>query len=292
MYKEDIIEWYKDNYCIIKEITFGSKNEDKMYIGNKNNRVCRFCNKKEPETTFKKIAHAVPEAIGNHSYLSYEECDKCNKYFNKLESALCDFLGKFRTISRIEGKNGIPIYDSTNIKLEYNEKENTFYCYAKIKNIIIDNKEIVLSSKHKYIPRNLFKCLVKMALSLLDNKELEYFKKTIEWLRTNKYDNILNKNSFITYITFYNKPPFRDTHHIFFKRKDDTKLVPYITYFIAFSNFSFQIFIPSFEMKNSQYKILPYEIIDDEGIFYGFCAPCLSSKKVEELETSIKISYK
>ena len=47
----------------------------KFFLGDKANRQCRFCEKRSPEVTFRKKAHAIPELLGNKSLITYYECD-------------------------------------------------------------------------------------------------------------------------------------------------------------------------------------------------------------------------
>ena len=79
----------------------------KVYIGNKG--VCRYCGKNNSQVNFKKLAHAIPELLGNKYLFSNDECDDCNSYFDKhLENNLANFLGISRTTSQVVGKKGIP----------------------------------------------------------------------------------------------------------------------------------------------------------------------------------------
>jgi len=41
-------------------------------------RVCRFCGRSFPATTFKSKAHVFPEQCGNRYMISDEESDSCN----------------------------------------------------------------------------------------------------------------------------------------------------------------------------------------------------------------------
>ena len=61
------------NYNICE---FGTK---RIHIGeqNKEKRICRFCNNKSENVTFKNKAHAISEALGNKTIILNEECDNC-----------------------------------------------------------------------------------------------------------------------------------------------------------------------------------------------------------------------
>ncbi|GAF52381.1 hypothetical protein [Psychrobacter sp. JCM 18900] len=60
------------------------RNDRKTTVGNakKENRCCRFCNKTMRDgVTFKKVAHAIPEGLGNKNIILGDECDNCNEFF-------------------------------------------------------------------------------------------------------------------------------------------------------------------------------------------------------------------
>jgi hypothetical protein len=47
----------------------------------KSKRICRFCNNTRANVTFKNIAHAISESLGNKKIILNEECDECNAEF-------------------------------------------------------------------------------------------------------------------------------------------------------------------------------------------------------------------
>jgi HNH endonuclease len=73
--------------------------KEKQYLGAEETRVCRFCRRDAGTTTFKKVAHAVPQLLGNRSVIAYYECDACNTYFSEdLEDHLGKMLNGVRTL--------------------------------------------------------------------------------------------------------------------------------------------------------------------------------------------------
>src|SRR6266536_124856 len=70
---------------------------DKKFLGLRSPRRCRFCGRRNAETTFHKDAHVIPAAFGNRTLFSHEECDKCNL---NMGSALEDDLAKFLSLPR------------------------------------------------------------------------------------------------------------------------------------------------------------------------------------------------
>ncbi|MDE0360368.1 MAG: hypothetical protein OXI74_04280 [Rhodospirillaceae bacterium] len=81
----------------------------KVVLGDRNNRVCRFCEKSDSEVAFRLDAHAMPEALGNKSLFTNYECDDCNQFFGcGIENDLGNWSKPSRTFARIAGKNGVP----------------------------------------------------------------------------------------------------------------------------------------------------------------------------------------
>lgn len=101
------LKFFECNYDIISKYYLRDIKDksERIYLGNKNNKVCRFCGKTEPEVTFEKDAHAISNLLGNQMLFTYYECDKCNsKFGEKLETNLANFLGISRTYYGIKGK--------------------------------------------------------------------------------------------------------------------------------------------------------------------------------------------
>ena len=82
--KEEADNWFNKEAALFYrdyEISYYSKIKQGELKRDK--RICRFCGKKMPETTFIKDAHVVPESIGgSKELLCYEECDNCNEEFD------------------------------------------------------------------------------------------------------------------------------------------------------------------------------------------------------------------
>jgi len=101
-----------------------TKNNIKIGESDKSKRVCRYCNKKNPEVSFKKVAHSISEALGNKKIITNDECDACNEKFGKgIENDLILYLNPYRVFFGIRGKNGIPKFKGKNFEIEKNEIE-------------------------------------------------------------------------------------------------------------------------------------------------------------------------
>jgi len=78
--------------------------EKRPKLKRKDCRICRYCGCSYTTMTFKKIAHIVPELMGNANLISDYECDSCNALFSKYENDLANFLGIARTLTAAKAK--------------------------------------------------------------------------------------------------------------------------------------------------------------------------------------------
>lgn len=176
-----IIKAILDNYNIEPFYFYEQK---KLGERSKENRICRFCKKAQPETTFKKEAHAISEALGNKGIILNEECDKCNEYFSKIEQDIIKLHNFERALFKIPNKNNkIPKIQFKNGKMYYDEETKLSIF---VKNDFLKDKNNppsnIYLNNDNYIPQNAYKALCKFALSVIDDKYLDYFRKTIDWI--------------------------------------------------------------------------------------------------------------
>lgn len=161
----------------IFEVTLDANGED-VFLG-KPDTKCKFCNQ-NIITSNTKIAHAIPELLGNKKIFSYIECNNCNEYFgNNLERHLDNFLGIKRTLYKTMGKKNIPstVLDKKkeNIQtIRFNPRLNTLQVpILKESNLVfIDRKTktcIFRNNKKPYTPTYVYKALSKIAFSLLED---------------------------------------------------------------------------------------------------------------------------
>lgn len=236
--------------------------ETKYFIGmhnNKNNltpknkRSCRFCGKSYPEVTFKKIAHIVPELLGNKSLVSDYECDNCNWKFGQFENDLANYFGLFRTFAHIEGKKGLPKFKSADkaIKIELAKDFIFDVRYKNLqKNIEYEIEDKILKIKCKsnpYIPLNVYKSLLKSALSFVDESDLKYLSKTFEFLNDEQFKVSNNENFIITIHRYFvpgdvKTPPFIIYYRKWEHRKDYE--APSMAFVFYVKNIIIQLFIP------------------------------------------------
>lgn len=181
---------YYGNYETI--VSYGTNQAKNVFLGDKNNQVCRFCGCKKGEVTFKKEAHALSNLIGNDRLFSYYECDDCNgKRFSKYESEFSNYMKLLHCLSQVKGKRGIPSYksrkdDFTRIDIKdfisvLQKEDETAIVHLDKKNKVIHFK-----GKRTYTPVNVYKCLLKMALTVMPDSELLEVTNAMDFLMDRK----------------------------------------------------------------------------------------------------------
>ena len=169
-----------------------------QYIGeaDKSKRVCRFCHRSAPLTSFTHKSHAISESLGYKSLVCHEECDECNEYFSRtIEPDVVNMHSFLLSLCGISGKKGIRKTCGENFKFwldrssrQYNS-QGTFM--MQLKDLHIENGDIrtgfqnlppLDTSSLKYIPQNVYKCFCKYAVSCLPQNQIGFFQKTIDWI--------------------------------------------------------------------------------------------------------------
>jgi len=239
---EERIKFYEEHY----DIAYSNILTEKTLLGSEG--ACRYCSKSIPEVTFNKKAHALPELIGNKLLFSKDECDSCNEWFSSNgESDLANFLGIGRTASQIKGKKGVPKFVSKDHKSSI-KKEDGIMKYVTREDsesfeIDHEQKSITIKSiKQAYNPRNVFKCITKLALAVMEERDIGKFKATKEWLISNDFEDRFNGKLMKCFYGFTGgMKPFDKIAIMLFRRKDISANVHHMTFYVAFSNYSFQI---------------------------------------------------
>ncbi|MEN9908267.1 MAG: hypothetical protein RLZZ540_1416 [Bacteroidota bacterium] len=257
---EERILWINKNYVMDKKIHL---NIDKnIYLGNKEDKKCRFCTKSAPEVTFRQVAHAIPEFVNNHRLVSYYECDSCNaKFARTLETHMGDYMNVYHTMSQVKGKRGVPSYRKVGEKSRIDHTEKGLkidYFQDETENVKIDeeNKTLTITAtRATYVPIAIYKCLTKMALTIVDDAELIHFQKTLDWINEeNHEESKYFIESLKCYFSLTPGPlPHDFTTCILGKRKNDaSENVPYMIFLLAYGNYTFQIFLPMCDIDDTK----------------------------------------
>ena len=211
---------------LMTKYNIGVKGEQRIHIGEKlkNKRVCRFCHKSQPDTTFNNKAHAISEALGNKTIILLEECDECNSRFSKtIEPNIISYLSLFRTFFDIKAKGGSKKFKGKNFTIKYDKNPSIELTEGNAPDIGEDHYNIKLEANDPIVLQNIYKTLCKYYLSIIDKEELSNFSETIKWINGEIESETLPKIAeMISYHSFSTQPKL--THYI---RKIDDKTLPF-----------------------------------------------------------------
>lgn len=236
-------------------------NIDQLYIppeGNENIkgahpklRVCRFCGKRKPETSFKSKAHVIPKGIFGENYgFSNHECDNCNNFFSVFEHHAGSYLGLARSFNSI-GSKKVPKFKSPDDKLwarltDRFSVENVLEVIDQgTENLIIspDKRTIEIKfTKAPYTPLNVYKCILKIGLSLVSDADISNYKNALSFLMKNQDASHFMQCAqvLITHLDSNVVKPYC----VLFKKKLPSDAFPTHVLQLYFSNNMYQIFLP------------------------------------------------
>ena len=269
-----------------------------IYLGNEDEGKCRFCKKSTPEVSFNKIAHAIPEFVGNKQLFSYYECDSCNSKFARLvETHMGDYMNIHNAVSQVKGKRGVPSYKQGGKKsrIDMTTEGLRFQSFAEDSSEIFtideEAKTITIEGvRATYVPVAVFKCLCKMALAIMDEKELAHFSHTLEWILEESHSESRFKlSNAIAAMTFSpGAMPFDFTRCYLLKRKaDHSDNVPYMIFMLEYGNYTFQIPLPlctedkKLEGLPASMIYIPSSVEINDNVFF--------KRKVLDLNSSTKV---
>ncbi len=251
--RDDVISFYETHYDML--VSWLLRPGDKVMLGDKSNRVCRFCGKKPPEVGFRKVAHAIPEAIGNKSIESAYECDTCNDKFGRgIENDLGSWSKPMRTFARIRGKNGVPTLkkggDAPGWRIEYGTTGFNISSYEDDPLYDVDesNKTITFKLKRDaYTPVAVLKAFMKIGLTLLPDEEVKNFPHLMAWVRDTDHSRHFADRCPIIY-SFQPGPMPNDLIAAFIlRRKPLVTGCAYACLVLGYGNEVFQVQLPSQE---------------------------------------------
>ncbi len=254
----DVADWvmaeraarFHKNYERVILLHFAAK--DKVYLGTKDPRVCRYCGRSRPEVSFAKDAHATPAFLGNNSAFTHYECDSCNEAFGEyLEDHFAKALNGVRTALRIKARGAVPSYKTTRKLSRIDVVGDDFKItqYAGDPMAAVDELSPGLDldfETQPFIPLALYKCLSKIGIALMPSAELPHFARTLDWIRNR--DHSADADSFrqaFAHRTMCPGPlPSRYGWAELFRRRHDSIRIPYMALVLTSMNLTFQIYLP------------------------------------------------
>lgn len=299
-YYEDLI-FYQNRYDTICNYEINTSG-DEIVLRDKH-QVCRFCQERDVRN-FSKIAHAIPESIGNKKLISKYECDSCNHFFgNGIEHDFGLWSQPIRTMSRIPGKKGVPkieINHDRPLKVDYKE-HLTVRSFSNPSRYLInrDEKTVKLDLQLlPHVPQDVYRAFIKMGLSVIPEIEVKNFNRLYKWLRFPD-DNPDYFNQFPVIRTFCPGPFRNDRVNVSIHRiKSNVFDVPYCFMKISYANEMYQVFLPSEidgGLNGVSLSFPKFPHIYEGNPAFGFSKTefldLSSKKKTEPRDFSITFSY-
>ena len=237
------------NYSIVAMVQ-ASLGEPGVVLGAKG--LCRFCGEADPRS-FRNVAHALPEALGNKWVISLDECDSCNARFSAFDDALAKSVGAILTVGGTQGKGN---------KVRQTGRTNG---PASIRHRIVDGQRSISMSANgtpfsdhfgvnsrtgelmfripggteRFVPAKAYKALVKMALALLPDDELPNFTKIIAWLGSADDDLLPHMIVGISFAIIGNSPPLLAAALL--RRTSERRDTPYMLFVTTMGSVCLQI---------------------------------------------------
>ena len=281
----DLTAYYNETYQVAAG--WALRPGSKVFLGNKAIRRCRFCAKQEPEVSFRNVAHALPECIGNKSLFTYYECDSCNLVFGKgCENDFGNWSLPLRTMARIRGSGGVPaIKQGPNNSWRVDPAETGLDINVNATEGFWEDDEATNTLKlhlrrPPYRPVMVVKALVKMALSIMPEGEMPNFQQALDWIKPgDTLTSMIAPTPFIH--TFISGPIANDliTVAILTRLRDEMDAL-YCFLLLVYGHDMLQIAIPSIAKDQQHYgkKLhIPRfpSIRDDGGSAPGILRPCM-----------------
>lgn len=264
------INFYNAHYDMIGQ--YFVRPSDKIVLGDMSNRMCRFCGKQSPEVAFRKVAHAIPELLGNKSIESAYECDTCNKGFGEgIENDLGNWSKPMRTLIRIRGKCGVPTLkkggDKPGWRIEYDQSRLNITAYEDdpIYEVDEENKQVTFKLRRdSYTPVAVLKAFMKIGLTLLPDDEVGNFSGLMTWVREVDHSKpYLDK---CPVICAFQPGPMPNDFIVacILRRKQTVTGYPYAFLVLGYGNEVFQVPLPSEthdgQMNGQSISILPFPV--------------------------------
>ena len=252
-----MFEYQLDMYEIVSQ-ELVEPGQDRRFLGVRT--ACRFCGTRD-QSAFggKKNAHTFPEALGNHTLFSLDECKSCNDEFSVYEDALCKAIGPFLTLGGVKGKRGVRQTGRTNSSskvrhsVEGGRRRLSVQAEGDFDQIFGINRQTGLLrirmpiEGDKFIPRHAYKALSKIALALLPSNELTRFKKAFQSLNADDVsDPPRSCEVGFSYSYVGNAPPA--LAGVLLRRKEAHEQAPYLISIFVAGSVCFQIWVRSDDM--------------------------------------------
>lgn len=186
-----VYELQKKLDCLFEYHSYGFDGL-KVYVGNREYPVCRFCEETDKKK-FSDKAHAIGESLGNKTLFCYEECNKCNHTLNKIEENFLRLMDIRRAMYHINRKDTstVPTIHGSNFAIRPNEDGSAelYIMQEDIDSSVNINKPFTFQLKQHSVlsDEKIYKALAKMVIDLIPSNQLRHFRNTIKWIKSNGF---------------------------------------------------------------------------------------------------------
>lgn len=249
--QDDALAFYEKHYDALEAWLL--RPGDKVMLGDQQNRVCRFCRKAKPDVTFWKVAHTIPEALGNKSIESAYECDACNESFGQgIENDLGNWSKPIRTLARIRGKSGVPTIkkggSAPGWRIEYGSSGFQITAYEDDPFFEINEASKTITFKLRrdpHTPVAVLKAFMKIGLTLMPEEEVGNFRHLMAWVRARDHSITFADQCPVLYAFQPGPMPNDQIAAIILRRKPGVAGYPYAFLVLGFGNEVYQVPLPS-----------------------------------------------
>jgi hypothetical protein len=277
-------------YDLVGITASGDTTYSKRSLKKHSERICRFCARRYPATSFSNYSHLLPQLMGNKDLYSNFECDECNDKFSIYENDLSEFLGISRSFTGFNGSGKGPSFVARKLRA----KSRSFIG----ENILIvapedikrrGDKTVISYTKNPFIPANVYKALLKSSLSLLGDSQIkENYRDAIDFLSCKK--TILERAIISGYnLTFKLNLPL---HIYFFQKKKNDDHIPTHVIIFNFQNRIIAFPIPfhqkdiAFNSRDFNILIPPPYFVNESAMTSSMPTPFImdlcSTEKIED----------
>lgn len=247
-------------YELLQQVK-GAVGRPRTYLGTKG--TCRYCGTRDA-LLFRKLAHTLPEALGNKWIFSRDECDRCNgEIFSLYDEELTKAVSPFITLGGIKGKgNRVRATGRTAGRsfIEQRKSGDKRSIFSATNDI--DVKDVFAADATgrcvqlttpiaavPFKPRFAYKALAKMGVALLPDEERGNYRKLTAWLLdVNDAEDFPVLEVGFSFGSIGNAPPLVTGQ--LFRRTKSEDVVPHILFLFCAGSVCVQIDLLSDHMED------------------------------------------
>ncbi len=221
----------------------------RVSVGDNYHYPCRFCEKDRTMTSFRKEAHAIPDALGNHLLFCNEECGKCNQDLAPVEDNLTHYLDVNRVMAGIRSKKGeLPEVEGDNFVIRRMGDSVGIYARSEAPAEEVAVKGLRLNHRTGITNLGIYKALVKAAIDLLPSEVIPHFRETIRWIK----GGVVCQQMSSIYWRYVQ--PVQQPILFIFISEGGKPCIPYCTCVLYVTNVAFMYVVPFVDVDAGQYK--------------------------------------